>query len=303
MKKFTLLELILVVLILGLVSSSALLVVDTQDNQLRYDETKRRLEQIKYAITGPEQHITVSNSVILKGFIADTGQMPTSIDDLLGDSDGLNTSTIQDFNEDDTLGFSWGWRGPYISTINADFKDGWGTDFNFNSSDNNKLTIKSLGADALEDSSDDSYDKDIPLNIYEHLYKTTSLKMDVTISIPTDQQTREELKLKVIILYPDDDINFPDLTTNFEVAPKYQNNQLWILPISTTNLTTSTLQFDTLNMFIGRARLYLAKQTNESPEEYEIVSQESLSHEIIIIPGIQPKVTFELLEDELEDTP
>ena len=41
MKKFTLLELILVVLILGLVSSSALLVVDTQDNQLRYDETKK----------------------------------------------------------------------------------------------------------------------------------------------------------------------------------------------------------------------------------------------------------------------
>ena len=61
MKKFTLLELLLVILILGLISSSALLIVDTQDNQLRYDETKRRLKEISYAITGPSQNITLNN--------------------------------------------------------------------------------------------------------------------------------------------------------------------------------------------------------------------------------------------------
>ena len=51
-KTFTLLEVLLVTLILGLMASTALLVVDSSDDQLRHEENADRLQSIRYALVG-----------------------------------------------------------------------------------------------------------------------------------------------------------------------------------------------------------------------------------------------------------
>src|SRR5688500_9119198 len=72
---FTLLEMLLVVFILGMVASSMVLLLDERGDQSRYDETKRRYEQLREAMFGPEG-ITLNGSPILRGYVADTGELP-----------------------------------------------------------------------------------------------------------------------------------------------------------------------------------------------------------------------------------
>lgn len=144
-KNFTLLELILVVFILGLIASSALLVVDDFEDQGRYDETKERLITLRRAIAGPD-NLLVGDELVESGYISDTNALPTSVNDLFEDP-GVS-----------------GWNGPYLSDINGvDFRDGWGFSFDFDDSVDGKLTIKSLGKDNIIDG--ESFDKDLSIVI------------------------------------------------------------------------------------------------------------------------------------------
>lgn len=143
---------LLVVFILGMVATSMVIFLDERGHQARYDDTKRRYEQIRDGIFGPE-NITVNGSPMLKGYLADTGELPTELRHLWvcpekwridGDpakepkpyeSVGGAESKIQIFH---------GWRGPYVSFVSAsadaaddpeaddDFRDGWGNKWFFN---------------------------------------------------------------------------------------------------------------------------------------------------------------------------
>ena len=324
-RNFTLLELILVVLILGLISSSALLVVENQDGQERYDASKQRLEQIHTAIVGLE------NSNILKGFIADTGQFPNSIEDLTGDEDGNKHSTtdIPDYGDTSEYGaiqgtgFSWGWRGPYITHFNRDFRDGWGNEFNFPAHDEEgdkkeSVTISSLGADGTEGGSD--FDQDLrPITIQKSLFEVPSdVSIEATFDfVEFDNEGKKSTttlasgfkeQLRLIIIYPnaisdvDDDNEFTielvsdnyELTLSGKFLELLNSEEITVTNNSTTH--RQTINFENLNMLNGRAVFVLLKPDDSIEDKYRIVSTDHFQHQINLTHGITTSldITIEL---------
>ncbi|QPK61490.1 prepilin-type N-terminal cleavage/methylation domain-containing protein [Methylomonas sp. LL1] len=152
---FSLVELTVVLLLITLIASVAVRETSELGFQVRYEQTKERLEMIKQAILGNPRQI-VNGQQAISGFVADMGRLPNSLRELLqrsGDcSDdagdvsqaaclGLPTPgswTASAWNNDpvsqldDDTGMHYGWNGPYLSVANnpADddaFSDGWGS--------------------------------------------------------------------------------------------------------------------------------------------------------------------------------
>lgn len=134
---FTLIELLLVVFIMALVAASVSSVVDEEDRQVRWDDTKRRAEAIRQAILGRPELPTPN------GYVADVGALPGSIQDLIAPA--LVPA---------------GWRGPYLHTVDGRYHDGWGNglaettgDFGWDidASIADTWVIRSVGGDGARD--------------------------------------------------------------------------------------------------------------------------------------------------------
>jgi prepilin-type N-terminal cleavage/methylation domain-containing protein len=159
---FTLLELVVVVAVMGLISSMAMDVYTDNTNQARYDLTKKRVEEIRYAIIGDDSR-SLNGQPTISGFIADTGKVPSEIrqlilkeyceDDPWQVTDSDCTSTWVDQTE-------YNWKGPYLKAYSSVkytrkiggvdvsknipvYRDGWGGNIN------NHQVISSIPADAL----------------------------------------------------------------------------------------------------------------------------------------------------------
>ena len=188
---FTLLELLLVTVILGLIASTALLVVDHSDDQFRFEETKRRLQLIEQALLG-------KNSDDISGYLADTGQLPLSITDFTSKPAALN-----DWSFNSLLGFGTGWRGPYISTFDSVFKDGWGNEWQ-DFSTVSGFTVTSYGKDRELGASAD-YEDDISLNIAESRIQTES-PIVIETEIINEGSSSINKDVKLFVLYPSEDL-------------------------------------------------------------------------------------------------
>lgn len=134
---FTLLELIVVVGVLGLITAMATDFMVNQTNQQRFDTTKLRLEQIRYAIIGDSSR-SLNGQPVFSGYIADTGEVPTQLRQLVSNAEYCTTD-ITKTTEADCGSADWheapvGWKGPYlpVSGINDDFSDGWGNNDPYN---------------------------------------------------------------------------------------------------------------------------------------------------------------------------
>lgn len=142
-KGFTVLELIVVVGILALITSLSTKYLVKEANQQRAAITMKRIDQIRYAIIGDSSR-TLNNQPAFSGYIADTGQLPRYLRDLL--SNNYCTDLRQrDKEQCIAAGNEWrvasNWKGPYleasslkdikdenealIATIPV-FRDGWG---------------------------------------------------------------------------------------------------------------------------------------------------------------------------------
>lgn len=139
---FTLLELVVVVAVLGLIASMATEFVTLETNQTRFNTTKDRLHQIRYAIVGDDSR-SLNGQPTLSGYVTHTGQLPTELRQLF----------MQNYCEDPVYftepdcsgnGSSWetqgNWQGPYLQPTAMEtitdgegntlqipvFRDAWG---------------------------------------------------------------------------------------------------------------------------------------------------------------------------------
>lgn len=179
-KGFTLLELVLVMLIIGLVASTPLVFIDNQDNQFRYEETLEKLELIERAVYLPQ---TYRGEPILSGFVVDNGVLPPAssaesasaaeLQPLIsaagtwykdGTDEWAEFTAYDPYIVIDTAGTPFpisgypqlkGYRGNYLSDgldSAREFRDGWGVAFTVSNSDA-IYTASYKGDDAVHPSS------------------------------------------------------------------------------------------------------------------------------------------------------
>ena len=169
---FTLLELIVVVAVLGLITNLATEYIAINANQQRFDNTKERMEQIKYAIIGDDTR-TVNGKPDLVGYVHDIGSAPSALSDLVTKPPSVSAAAYNN-----TLKRTIGWRGPYISE-DVTNKDGWGGTWNYGIA-LNVVTIKSLGLDRSAGGTAD-YEGDVSISISDDDYLVTA-NMDITLT-------------------------------------------------------------------------------------------------------------------------
>ncbi len=145
---FTILELLMVVAILSTIAYVTFPLLENNTDQVRFDDTRNRLETIRRAIIGDSSR-TVNGRPEIRGYVADTGSLPQNIQALMEKDyctdpqyrdSGSCTGTwvtqggvcVDDFTATDptACGSSWtdkytyvpevglwvGWNGPYLKS-------------------------------------------------------------------------------------------------------------------------------------------------------------------------------------------
>ncbi len=107
---FTLIELVIVILILGIIATVAMREMGPSIETAKYEQTKTELDQLAWAIAG-DPSLYSSNSRSDFGYVGDVGSLPPSLDALVQNPGGYAT-----------------WDGPYVDPgmSGDDFKrDAW----------------------------------------------------------------------------------------------------------------------------------------------------------------------------------
>ena len=138
---FTLLELIVTIAVLGVVTSLATDFIVNESNQKRFDLTKKRVEDIRYAIVGDDSR-SLNSQVAISGFVTDMGELPKELRQLLVESycdDPVYfTSVACTVTGSSTWVVQSNWRGPYLRPTGTEtftgitgdvsvYRDAWGT--------------------------------------------------------------------------------------------------------------------------------------------------------------------------------
>jgi hypothetical protein len=107
------------------------------DEQVRFDETKSRLMQIRRAMIGDSSR-SLNGEPLVSGFVADMGRLPDSLQELvdigsLAVWQQLPWVPPAELSGVVTIHLYGGWRGPYIDTLpdssgERRYRDGWGKD-------------------------------------------------------------------------------------------------------------------------------------------------------------------------------
>lgn len=212
---FTILELIVVVAVIGLITSLTTDYMMNEGNQQRYKATQDRMKQIQYALIGDSSR-TINNQPAFSGYIADTGIMPKYLRDLV--SNGYCTDIAQlDKASCEATQNEWreaeNWKGPYLQATGyqdialaddklitiPNFRDGWGNrnaendHLNFGwqfdtQFENRAIKVASYGlnGEGIDDDAQSSeylYEKDA-MNLIHHSQLSGS-KLDLVINNQT----------------------------------------------------------------------------------------------------------------------
>lgn len=131
-RALTLLELVVVLGILAMLSSVAIRSMAPIADQARYESTQRLLDEVRVAVAGHPARQTLADSSVIHGIVADTGMLPSAMDDLLTRPTGWIDRALQSFDSDrdaiDDLTLTSGWNGPYmqLGAGRSTIVDGWG---------------------------------------------------------------------------------------------------------------------------------------------------------------------------------
>ncbi len=166
---FTLLEMLLVVFILSTLALTTLAFVDNQDDQFRFEDSRRRLEMIWRAIVGDTEPV-YGGQVLVSGYVADNGDLPMDMTGLTGTApahfalSGLQSPRFDPTPEeltgldsgaevipldDAAEKLEKGWRPGYLRLPPGDpaFTDGWGFAWLFDASVPDTRVLGSQGKD------------------------------------------------------------------------------------------------------------------------------------------------------------
>jgi len=158
---FTLIELVIVIVILGILSAVAVpRYMDFKDNA-RVNSTKRELQFLKRAIMGDPESM-VAGEVADKGFYGNMGELPSASGS--GTSGVLEDLIEQPAGTDDWNPFlQSGWNGPYINVSGDEEwrKDAWGNYYHY---DRERALVWSEGPNESNDNADPELDIVIRLN-------------------------------------------------------------------------------------------------------------------------------------------
>ena len=180
-KGFTFAEILIVVAIMGIVTSVAIKNMGKSDDRANYEESLSELQELSKAIIG-DANARSNGERTSFGFIGDIGGLPSTLDELV--SRGLLSASKLDTSKQ----LAYGWKGPYIespfSSGSSDFKtDGWGNayiyatvEYVLSPGDTVVAKISSLGADGAVGGT--GYDSDIFIEI-----KKDQVQANVTGSV------------------------------------------------------------------------------------------------------------------------
>ncbi|HHI03863.1 MAG TPA: hypothetical protein ENL22_10125 [candidate division Zixibacteria bacterium] len=131
---FTLIELVIIIVILGIVAAVAIPKFGTLSEEAKANATREEIRRIKTAIIGDPQLIA-GGEYISRGFEGDVGHPPTNLIDLVRKPD-----SIANYDKFTRLG----WNGPYLDSAEMNFLyDSWD---NLYSYDAGARTIASTSA-------------------------------------------------------------------------------------------------------------------------------------------------------------
>ncbi|MBI5892296.1 MAG: carboxypeptidase regulatory-like domain-containing protein [Deltaproteobacteria bacterium] len=136
---FTLIELIMVIVLIGIVAATAVSIIGNIINQQRFDETVKEMNELKMAMLGNPDLVQGGVRTSF-GYVGDIGALPTNLTKLVSQG-GLpswtKTSTYDSSVAD--LGTGAGWLVPsYIDAKKDDsgnylaLYDGWGNAYSYN---------------------------------------------------------------------------------------------------------------------------------------------------------------------------
>jgi len=182
---FTLLELVVVIAVMAVLSTVALRSLKGVASQSRFEATQRGLEQIRDAILGSPQDRQPNGAWVSSGFVADTGRLPRSLDELISQPADLSSYSVG-WSDAGVL-VAGGWRGPYVrlSSGATNLCDGWASAYVVTNDSNGYVqAVVSFGADGLP-GGDDVYDSDLALCIAPTDYQS-SLVGQVTLETTTN---------------------------------------------------------------------------------------------------------------------
>jgi prepilin-type N-terminal cleavage/methylation domain-containing protein len=191
---FTLIELLLVVAVLSATAIAAFSFSIDDRSRVRIEDTQNRLAALRRAILGVETP-AYGGEMRLSGYVADNGVLPRTIADLTKQPSGMkekggvspfyssssfDSNTCVQSSEGGTGSTELpallkGHQGNYLSGLarNEKFRDGWGNTSTGSAVDGNdfgwlvqqgtnSLTIKSLGANNIEDKNKDGEGENSP---------------------------------------------------------------------------------------------------------------------------------------------
>jgi prepilin-type N-terminal cleavage/methylation domain-containing protein len=135
---FSLVELVIIIVILGILASVAVPLFGNMINASKISATKGELESLKRAIVG-NPRVIAGGELVDRGYQGDVGTAPAQLVDLV-----TKPVAVSAYNKITRIG----WNGPYIDANNGDYlKDAWGNNYIY---DQSGRTLKSInGTDTI----------------------------------------------------------------------------------------------------------------------------------------------------------
>lgn len=130
---FTLIEIVMVIIILGILAAIAVPRMGGIDESSRINATKSEMLNLKRAIVGNAQVIAAGRYIDV-GFEGNLGRLPVTLEEL-----AVKPDSVAAYNKFTRTG----WNGPYIDSAGGDYlTDAWGVAYIYSRSER---TVQSVG--------------------------------------------------------------------------------------------------------------------------------------------------------------